>query len=408
MHDEDVTAASILHRLVPTVLAAAMLLGACSPPERRASRTASLPRDAGRPSAAGSARNALFEAKLAERDTVIDWRNTIFGSRAPNPPVKARARRIPKKAPFAADSVATIRAYHYRHSYSGNAHLEIGETSRDLPFSADGRLDERVVGAEVELTADEQRRVLALITDAENARKQQQASGRVVSRALFACDFAAHHVLVFFDAAGIPVAKLFVCLKCHELQMLPEHPAMGGIRPGAMTDVERQALKAILDAHGLAAWIYDGDDPMRTAVDEYEARVYGTATEYTPEGMARNARRAALPSGVTPEMGAAQLSKAERKRLCVWLDAEVHARAKTRPNGVALGNYECDNGHAYSLSEDTMASCETQKVRDVPVGRIEACLRSSFLDGHDRVCRSGPAPECEGVLDSLPGVVWRR
>jgi hypothetical protein len=115
-----------------------------------------------------------------------------------------------------------------------------------------------------------------------------------------------------------------------------------------------------------------------------------------------------MPSGVDPSAAAAKLSRADRKRFCVWLEAELERRARTRENGVALGNYECESGHAYSLSVDTMASCESQKLRDVPIGRIEACLRSTFLGGPDHVCTSGPGPSCNGLLDTLPGVVWRR
>ncbi len=373
----------------------------------------------GPPTATAPSRSALLDAKIAERDNVTDWRNTVFGSRAPNPPVKSYARRVPKNGSFSVGSVAEIRAYHYRHSYSGSPWSENGETSLDLPFSAEGRLDGHVVGGAALLTTDEQRRVLALITDAERARKEQPASGNVTSRSVSQCDFAAHHVLVFFDATGTPIGKLFVCLTCHELQMIPRHPAMGSDGPGGMTKAELQTFRAVLDAHGLAAWIYGKDDPMRQAVDEYEARVYGTTNPYeaerygmalglTPEGIARNARRAALPSGVALEVDASQLSRAERRRFCVWLDAELEWRGSTHPGGRGLGNYECANGQVYSLGVDTMTSCETQKLRDVPVGRIEACLRSSFLDGPDRICTSGPGPACDGLLDTLPGVVWRK
>jgi hypothetical protein len=102
---------------------------------------------------------------------------------------------------------------------------------------------------------------------------------------------------------------------------------------------------------------------------------------------------------------AATVASACAHRASRALAPASHPLAAERPSVVPDALYEA------KLAErdaDTMSSCETQKLRDVPIGQVEACLRSTFLDGPDRVCGAGPTADCEGLLDCLPGVVWRR
>ena len=85
---------------------------------------------------------------------------------------------------------------------------------------------------------------------------------------------------------------------------------------------------------------------------------------------------------------------------------ELWRRARGRPGGQPYGAYECASGATYVLSRDSLAGCASTRWCDVPFGRLERCLRESFLDGPERICRDGPTAACEGLLACLPGVVW--
>lgn len=367
------------------LVAGLMIVWACARP-----RPASPPPAEGAPVATAEdapALDARLEAKLEAWTARRDWRSTVFGARIDNPPNAKRARSGAERGPLRAADVRTIRAYHFQNGFRG-------VSWEGAPFTADGRLIDGVVPPETTLDADETAAVLALIANAEEARKPQPGARYVVNRAKYRCGFDPHHVLVFFDAQDIPIAKLYVCFSCGEILSVPKSDAFDG---GAMTREERGALRALFDAHGLGAWSYDEDDPLVQEVRNYEERVYGSPSAPTSLGVARNARLAVKPSGVSGDAIASRLDASEHERLCLWLTDEV-SRRKVR------GGVECSNGTTYSFGFFEERPCTAKPLCDAPVARVEACLRKNFLQGASHVCDRGLGAECEGLLGCLPGV----
>src|SRR5262245_54249927 len=128
------------------LLLTGVLLGACSgakqpAPRSRATDTAPpaasalVSVDAGTPS---DGVDPALEARLEELERLHDWRSTVFGSRAPNPPVAARARKIPTRGPFRTGAFARVRAYHYRHAYANGGDPDIQDPPFDPPYTKDG------------------------------------------------------------------------------------------------------------------------------------------------------------------------------------------------------------------------------------------------------------------------------
>lgn len=378
-------------------LALAACVQAASPRAARPGFALAAAADAGSPET-GADEDPRLEAALAELERVADFRSTVWGQRIDNPPNAARARRVPAGAP-SLGAVASIRSYHFRMGRSADPYLDVGFAAA-APFTSDGRLADGVLPPEVELAPEERRQVLALIQAADE--RHRGGSSRAVTR----CEFSPHHVLVLFDGSGAPLAKLFVCLSCHELLMLPARAAMGGVEPALMTDAERTTIARILDAHGQCPWCYDDDGPRLREARAYEARVYGAWGSPTEKGRARASRRAERPSGVPADVRSSNLGPADRDRACVWIEDELWRRARGRPGGQPYGAYECASGATYVLSRDSLAGCASTRWCDVPFGRLERCLRESFLDGPERICRDGPTAACEGLLACLPGVVW--
>jgi hypothetical protein len=120
----------------------------------------------------------------------------------------------------------------------------------------------------------------------------------------------------------------------------------------------------------------------------------------------RNDRPSGVPSDLTPKLA----SVVDRERFCVWARAEMVSRHSNTRAGV-MGGFICKSGYEYRFGADdqTVArECDPNRICDVPFGRLETCLRTSFLDGPDRICASGPAAECEGLFKCLPYLsMWR-
>lgn len=335
------------------------------------------------PAPVAPALDARLEAKLAARERLFDWRSTVWGSRAPNPVVPGRDRRL--AARFPTSGVASIRAYHVQSGSPGG-----------MPFTADGRLERSVVLPEVTLSDDDRDRIVGMVHAAVERRSPRVS--RMTKRAVTRCEFDPHHVLVFFDLEGRPLGKLVICMSCHEVLSFPHLSAFHD-RPGEPAALESADLAAIREVLGhhpeLGAWAYEDDDELTA----YELRTYGPAEAPTELGRQREAARRARSSTVLPEETPA--NDAERERFCHWVATEARARNRTTH---AVGGFECASGRAYSFLDEG-SGCE--RLCKTTFMRMEACLRSSFLDGPDRICASGPAPECAGLLGCLPWVTWR-
>lgn len=361
-------------------------------------------------------RDERFEAKLAERDRLHDWRSTIFGTRAPNAPSTKRAKVIPKSGVFARSRIATVRAYAFVDDFHAAPPAD-AVLARGVPFVSDGRLNDRVIPSEVVLTKAEADSVLRLLEQAEATfddpadvpaprARREGAKRKLGHRPRMRCGFDPHHVFVFFDDADVPIAKLFVCFECGELVAEPRSNALAGESPGGMTPDETATFRAIFDAHGLGAWTY-GESEEAREVTAYEERVYGTPQEPTPLGLERRAARNARPSGAPANLTPKLATPAEREHLCVWLHHEMDERNRQLAYGVK-GAFECEGGTSYQFSSEAANGCDDPaRLCDVPMGRIEACLQSSVLRGAQALCASGPTAECEGLMACLPWVDWK-
>jgi hypothetical protein len=347
-----------------------------------------------------------LDAMLTARMRLHDWRNSFFGARIENPPIKARARRVPQRGSFRLEAVAEIRAYHYRRDFTvGNVPDSYGELEyTDLPFTKDGRIDGHVVPPEAILTEAERDRVLGLVRAAVKAYDDVQRHGGSL-RPVLRCGFDPHHVFVFFDQAGAPVARIDVCFTCSEVTVRPAMAAFDNGDPSVMTDDERSAFREIADAHNLGAWTY-GETPEGEALAAYEGRLYYTKDrDLTAEGKMRQARIDDIPSGVPGDLTPKTASKADVDRFCVWLGAEIGSRHWRRPS--PTGGFECGNGQTYAFGSATAsAMCEAKQLCNAPFGKMETCLRKSFFVGPELVCHAGVDPSCEGLLNCLPSLRW--
>lgn len=248
-----------------------------------------------------------------------------------------------------------------------------GETA--LPFGTDGSLDDRIILPVVTLTDEERDRVLG------HVRKDEADP----ERHAYKCGFDPHHVLVYYDASDRPVARSLVCLGCGEIQSFPSTK-----QRFALEDEERADLVRILDAHGLAASLYmHSDEPSMARHDALWER-----------WSADRARRAALPSTVDGAQTPRMAGEAEVKRFCHWLEEDM--RDAARPSAALAG--ACANRKvSWKLAREG-GSCTAESLCDVPLGRIETCLRRSFLAGAAATCDEGLAPECAGLMACLPYV----
>ena len=331
------------------------------------------------PSRAPRGEDGRLEAKLAELERLHDWRSTVFATRPPNPPVPARAKPITGAVRL--DAVRTIRAYHYRRGYT-NADARERFDDFDPPFTPDGRLDGHVVPPEAELIADERDRVLRVLRElAAQERAYAEGGGK---RPSLHCRYAPHHVVVLFDASDAPIAKLFVDFDCPMMTAVPSTPLLGGDDTTILSREQAATLQTIADRHGLGAWTY----VHGPALDELATYARGRPPAQHPSG---------VPADVTP----ARATRDDRARFCVWLRAEM--------SDSAVGSFACPDGAAYRFSAEPPITndCETAALCDVPFGRLEACLRASFLKGPEAICGTGLGPACSGLVTCLPYVAWK-
>lgn len=381
--------------------------------------------------------DSRLEAKLAEQGRLHDWRSSIFGTGAVNPPNAKRATIVEGQGGRLSERVVTIRAYHFLDDFRarGSSRRSNVEEPRNLfPFVDDGRLDSRVVPPESTLTVAETGDILRLLKVADltyddstprafdsaarfdvwppmrylddSAPPSFDQRPHKALRARMRCAFEPHHVLVLFDDADRPVGKIFVCFECGEIVSTPRSPELGGAHPGMMTDEEKVVVRRIFDAHRLGAWTY-GETPELKELAEYEQRIYGAPDEPTPLGERRLTERNARPSGVPKDVTPAQATPHDRERLCVWLREAMSERNRQTHSGV-VGAFECaGSGPNYRFALDEGASCESRQLCDVPLGRIEACLLGTVLLGVDEVCASGVPPECTDLMHCLPYLDWR-
>lgn len=368
------------------------------------------------PAPSDTPRDPRLEAKLAERDRLKDWRSSIFGTNTERVPNDVRARPISRS--FPSSGVATIRAYHFLDDFRRSTGAgEVSDENQSFPYAKDGSLDARIVPPETTLTDAETSEVLRLMETAfrtyedpmnPSEARRPSRSGKA-RRPRVRCGFDPHHVLVLFDEKDRPIGKIFVCFGCGELLATRRSRAFGGAESAVMTEEERTVFRRIFDAHGLGAWAYgDPDEPELQELREYELRVYGYGDDATPLGLERRAERDALPSGVSEAVTPKGASPAERERFCVWLRETMIERDRRMRRSV-VGPFECPNGgSSYYFSTEGDRGCESAPLCDVPMGRIEACLRGSVLSGAEKMCTSGVPPECEGLMTCLPYVTWYR
>jgi hypothetical protein len=331
---------------------------------------------------ASDGRDPRLEALLDESERLTDWRSTIYGGDLPNPPSSARAHRMPTQGPFATTKVASVRAY-------------LDQNVSDMhhsPFTEDGRLEPSIVPPEAELSANEMQQVMQIVAQAHD------------DNAVLRCEFEPHHIVVFFDAAGVPLGQLLVCMTCGEWAATPQLPHAHAMLH-ILTQDERLTLARILDGHGLGAWVFEGwgdSGGLNEEVSRYQGRIYGSRDAPTPAGRERLARRRRRPIPVDEATPAPKASVHDREYLCTWFREELDRN----PYGFGWGGhgYRCDSGASYSLLDDTPA-CEKPMACDVPLGRIESCLRS-FMEGPEHICATGPGPDCAGLLGCVPGVKW--
>ncbi|MFO0668668.1 MAG: hypothetical protein U0235_03425 [Polyangiaceae bacterium] len=273
-----------------------------------------------------------MEALLRERAAFFSADGaTVGGATAP----PARAGKLPTKGPIATKRVARIDAV----AFSG--HFGRGPTCRpsEEPLAKDGRLCGDVHLPIATLTEPEKARVLALLVEAEQKYGPSSArNGSYASRPVLRCGFDPHQALLLYDDAGGLLGTITICMTCHEWLVRPASGGTGDGAPAWADPDERATFAAVLDAHGLGAWIFDEDDPRQKAAITYEREVYGTEDDPTPRGIERRKRAlAASTSGVDASKKLADLSRAERAALCTWTADVVRPG---RRNGGSHG-YEC-------------------------------------------------------------------
>jgi hypothetical protein len=372
------------------------------PPVAHASVDAGV--DAGDPSA------ARFEAMIAEHERFHDWRSTIYGSQAPNPPNAQRATPIPKTGRIPLDKTATIRAYHYVHKYVPGHAADWGGGARDevMPYTKDGRLDGHIVPPDVTLGDRDRDDVLAALRASEEAERDRIT--RHIKSPSLRCIFDAHHVFVLFDAKGIPFAKLIVCFQCGQFLPIPATKQFGEYEVAILSTELRTLLFDIAVREGLAPGKLPPNKEDEEAFEEYGFR---RLRREAPEAAARYARYHDLPSGVPRDAIAKSATPEQRDRFCTWIETELEGRRAEDVNHYARGaGFECDDaGAQWRFADDLMVTrdeCRKKPMCNATFGAMESCLRRTFL-GPDVgiMCREGPAPSCAGMLDCLPYLDWR-
>ena len=334
-----------------------------------------------------------YEAMLDERDRLLDWRSTIFGSRASNPPDPLRAHALPKTGGLTYGKVARINAYRFSKAPFGSAVKQ-----EEMPYAKDGSLDPHVILPEVVLDDRERDDVLSGLRDVEAQRTHPHPKGTSLR-----CGFDAHHAFVFFDVKGSPIGKLIVAFRCGEFQFTPSTKQFGDVPQWMPSTALIRTLSEISDRHGLGAWI---EAPYESSFEAYRLRRYGHSSAPTELGRARLERAHAKPTGVDPSRMVDQATPDDRQRFCVWLRDEIETRGREAPGGRITGGFACDDGGAPQWAfrtEPPLDNCEKKLACNVPFSKIERCLRTTFLriDSAEGICRDG-TPECAGVLDCLP------
>jgi hypothetical protein len=345
-------------------------------------------------------RNEPFEALLAERDALMDWRHTAL-FQGPQP--DRLHRPIQAFGSFPAAAVASARAYTFGYVQTFGCNARSGATDRveEYPFAKDGALCANAVAPGADLSADQWHRALGLIAEAERSEREVRVSKSPrTSRPRSRCGFDPHHAIVFYDREGAAIAKLLVCFTCSEWIATPQSTALGGSGPAGMSGKEAEVLAAVFEELHLGAWMVRGE--MAAPVRAYEKSVYGTPRELTDAGKKRLAERRIEPSGVLKGREARSLNREERLRMCVAFYEELRARGQQGGMG-----YECqDKGHAWSTADSTAACANPPLACEATVARIEACM-GAFVN-MDEVCsekHGGRWPAvCDGVLGCLPGI----
>jgi len=317
------------------------------------------------------------DAILAGDDRLGDPRNLYF-LREQRPPRGFRpltsrpARRFPE-APF-----AEVRAYAYRFADRRLALCHPKERCPDEPVMSDGTLSPEVVHPGVRLSADQVRRLLALVEHPDEHMRG------IVQR----CGFDPHHAFVFYDARGVPVAEIMVCFTCGEWMARPQPASM--TRVMGDHDATLQAFCEELHLGGCSVGREDLGDRLRAAAERRRKQNGGS---WWPQGDV-------LGSGLGPERHVDALTPAERRLLCVASAEAMLTIGKAFQGHPGVG-YECRDGR--SLSYLQIAECVDRGPRcGVSVGAVEACMRR--LPGDVCEEREPTRAACDPVQSCLPAV----
>jgi hypothetical protein len=333
-----------------------------------------------------------MEALLAEEASFADRART-FGTAAQKAPGGYRPPTALGAFPYS--RIATAAAITFGHVAPRG---ERCATERE-PLRRDGTFCGDVAAPVAQLTAAERDEILELLHEAERAHAAQRATGTYTLRGRLRCGFDPHHAVIFFDDKGRPVARVLLCLTCGEWIVSPGSEATGGSAPAIIAGPEQRTLRRILDAHKLGAWMYD--EQRRTALREYDERIFGTESALTPRGVARREQRLATGSGVASGKSMRALDAAERTSLCRWTLEEVRPALGRHRSGEGYG-YECPSGETWTARYGG-PDCGKRTIDCArTVGEVEACLRVFREPEH--LCADHPAA-CDGILDCLPGFV---
>jgi hypothetical protein len=354
--------------------------------------------------------DSRFEALLAERDRLRDWRNTAFVQ--PQPFIKGQ-RPLRKSGAFPFKNITSARGFTFARmrSLEGRCGYQVdgkaAVTPDDAqPFAPDGSLCPNVVVPAAELSSEQLQKVLALVMDAERDYEARDRKGGF--RPLLRCGFEPHHAVVFYDSKGAPVAKLVVCFTCGEVLAVPSMAALGGGNPAALSRPgEFETLHQLFEELGLGVWIYDEAtvDEVRAYVD----RVYGPPEKRTKRGQEADALKAAKRSGVEPSRLVSSLTDAERSRMCIWFQEAAFENRRAREWVFLGGRFECDDqrGWSFAASPDPSECASVAKTCSFSVQQVEDCMRAFLNLDAETICASGPPQHCAGMMDCLPGIRWR-
>ncbi len=332
-----------------------------------------------------------MEARLRELETLHDARGT-YGN-APQAPANS-FRSIAPLGRFPASKVARATMVTFGHSGGGKE-----PCAREAePLRADGTFCSDVRTGHTDLSDEERQAVLGLpqLMMAADPKAPRPAS---FSIAVTRCDFDPHHGIVFFDAKGVPVARIVICLSCNEWIVAPASEPTGGARPTIMPKDARALFVRIAEAHGLAPWIFD--DEQQRALQTYVRDTYGTEEEPTALGRQRRRTRLATGSGLPRDRALRDLGANDRAKLCTWVNDEVRPEAGRSRRSEGYG-YECADGTEW-MGRPNETACAA---RELPCASSVATLEACLLEFREPESLCGPPPKsCEGLLDCIPGLV---